>query len=78
MNGLPFLIDFFVAVLFLSFMLTQVILPLWRGRPLFPFFNRDRRKAVDQLATNYEKRDVEDILEAARRVRKPNKGAKRR
>ena len=42
------LLEFIFMALFLTAMLTQVILPALAGEPLFPFFRR-RRKLVQKL-----------------------------
>ena len=44
---LVFLMELVVTVSLLYLGVTQVVLPLWRGKPLFPIFRRERRLQHD-------------------------------
>ena len=51
----------------LSVLLTQIFLPLWRGDPIFPWFNKDPNKVRDAEKSVLE---AEANLRAARLTKK--------
>lgn len=64
------------ALLYVALVLvtvSQVLIPLWRNRPMFPFF-RERRKVESQFGEVAEKKEVEKLQQRMRdisRTRRP-------
>lgn len=56
-------LEFFLSVLIAIVLTTQVVIPLWRGRPLFPLARRRAR-------LESELREIADEVETARLERK--------
>lgn len=54
------LLELLFLVLVFIMVSTQVILPLWQNRPLFPIFGR-RRKVETQLGKVVEEREVNEL-----------------
>lgn len=59
----------FVALLLL---ISQVTIPAWRGRPMWPLFRR-RRRAEELLSQAREDADVRDLQRQARDVKEESK-----
>jgi hypothetical protein len=58
------------ALLYVALVLgtvSQVMIPLWRNRPLFPYF-RERRKIESKFGEVVEKKEVDSLTERMRRV----------
>lgn len=63
-------IEISTIVLFIIMMITQVIVPLWKNRPIFPIFNRSRRDLESSLTALQE---LEDQQKLAADLRKRTK-----
>lgn len=78
---------FFAA--FGVFVLTQVVIPLWRSRALFPFFNKKERKLQaklheleeqlreQKLLSEVEKKEEKVQEEWVKRIRRTGNGQER-
>lgn len=66
--NLPFALETVGLILFLVFMATQVVLPLIKDRPLFPMFNKRRRKAESALAKTLDEGDTVTVEQTLRRA----------
>jgi hypothetical protein len=51
-------VELIIAVLFAVFVLTQVVIPLVTGRPIFPLFNKKHRGVDQELAEVKEEYDL--------------------
>jgi hypothetical protein len=51
-------VELTIAVLFAVFVLTQVVIPLFAGRPIFPLFNKKQREVDQELAEVKEEYDL--------------------
>lgn len=76
-------LEFVFVVLFVVFVVSQVVIPLWRGRRLFPFFRSRQSDLVDQYVEAGEdideaqlEHDVNNRKRSAEKVRgrSTNKG----
>ncbi len=74
MMRLPFLLEPIGAILIFIFLFMQVIVPLWRGVPMFPMLSKARRKLGKRLVKINEKGDVNklerELRSAERRSRR--------
>lgn len=68
------LIELTIVVLFVIFMVTQVIIPLWNNRPLFPLFISSRSDLVNGLKTvaelEAEQKLADELQERTRKLLK--------
>ena len=48
-----------LAVVFILTMITQVVIPLWNDRPLFPILNKSRKSIEHNIAELNELEDIE-------------------
>jgi hypothetical protein len=72
-----------VNILIFGFMLSQVIIPIWKGTKLFPAFRKatieaeqGRANAKDELVNaniNCETTEIEEVIEEVKRRRKKKK-----
>lgn len=66
------LIELTIVVLFVIFMVTQVIIPLWKNLPMFPLFISSRSKLVNSLKTvaelEAEQKLANELEERARKL----------
>jgi len=60
-------IELLFTVAFLVLAITQVIIPILLGRPLFPSFRSERRELEKRLAEAKEKKDLEELKEEVER-----------
>jgi len=60
-------IELLFTVAFLVLAITQVIIPILLGRPLFPSFRSERRELEKGLAEAKEKKDLEELKEEVER-----------
>ena len=58
---LKFLFEIVAIPLFILFMITQVIWPAIRGRPLFPFFRKKKREVEKKLEQARDMADNEKV-----------------
>ena len=65
---LAFLAEFVLLSLLVLFMLTQVIWPAITGRPLFPFFRKEKREAEKELELAKDMADNEKTRRVAGQV----------
>lgn len=64
------LIELLFLALFTVTVITQVVVPLWRGRPVFPLFGPVGR-AEDAVAHARERADAKSKLSELRKTPKP-------
>lgn len=66
------LIELTIIILFVIFMVTQVIIPLWKNMPLLPIFISSRSKLVSGLKTvaelEAEKELAKELKERTRKL----------
>ena len=62
-------IEYGVGILFLAALVTQVFVPMWNERPLFPLF-RKRRKLEKTLVQLHERQDEAALSERIRNERR--------
>lgn len=57
-------VEFFIIVLGLLFILRQMIIPGILGRPLFPFFRREEqlRREVARALQEYDETELEQVI----------------
>lgn len=67
---IQFLVEGAVFLIGLAFILTQVIIPGMRMKPMFPFLRKAPREADRKLTEAYESRDVFETLKQAEVVGK--------
>lgn len=53
------IIEVSIAVVFILTMITQVVIPLWNDRPIFPILNKSRTSIEHNLIELNELNDVE-------------------
>lgn len=58
-----------IYAIFAWFFITQIILPLIKGRPFFPILRSPARQAEGKLASAIEERDVANIEAEAEAIR---------
>lgn len=68
--------ELFLLALLVLFLLTQVMVPLVRNLPLFPFFRKQHELEEELLSLNQV--DVEDLLQTEIEERKETKLNKRK
>lgn len=59
--NLPFLFDILFLTIFLVFVTTQILIPLWRDVKLFPWWSRRRQEATRAVTEAREKEDIAAI-----------------
>ena len=64
----------FAAVLILMFV-TQIVMPVWKGRPMFPFF-RNQRKLEKSLADANQAEYEADLAEKVKKSQPRQNGTK--
>jgi len=52
-----------ITFLFFITMVTQVIIPLWKNIPIFPFFNKARVELEDGLKTVHELEEQQKLAD---------------
>lgn len=57
------IIEISVSIVFILTMITQVIIPLWSDRPIFPILNKSRTKLTQKVIELNELQDLERINE---------------
>lgn len=66
------LIEMTIIILFVIFMVTQVIIPLWKNMPMFPFFISSRKDLVNGLKSvselEAEQRLADELQERTRKL----------
>ena len=62
------LIEFLLYIALLLGTVSQVLIPLWKNRPLFPFF-RERRKIESKFGEVVEKKEAEELSQRMRQFR---------
>ena len=72
-----YLIEFLVTTLLIVFVLTQITLPAFFDRPLFPLFRRERVKLERELAEAHEEQDLAE-MEAEVKTAKERVGLRRK
>lgn len=55
------IVEMLTGILVLFFLVTQVTIPLFMGRILFPAFRAERRKLESQLAEQREQEELEAL-----------------
>lgn len=70
-------IEFLLFVTLVAVVATQVIAPLWRGTPVFPMFQKGRRRLEEELSQAREtseeahlEQEVKEEKERTRRIRR--------
>ena len=61
-------IELALIALIIVFFITQVLVPAWRSRPLFPVFRR-QRKLLGQLTEAQEAKDAQQIERAVSKLK---------
>lgn len=56
-------LEAFVAFLFFITVITQLIVPLWNDRPIFPFLNKRKSKLEKNLKTLNELKDEQELAD---------------
>lgn len=51
-------VELIIAILFYAFVLTQIVIPLFAGRPIFPLFDKKHREVDQELAEVKEEYDL--------------------
>ena len=59
------IIELSLTVLFLTLLVTQVVVPALRGTRLFPLFDRRRREAAEELIRARDEQEIEALHEKA-------------
>ena len=62
------LIEFLIYVALILGTVSQVLIPLWRNRPLFPFL-REKRKVESKFGEVVEKKEAEELSQRIRQFR---------
>lgn len=74
------LLEFVVAALFLYFVSTQLLIPLWRDTPLFPWLERERglryrrKEAKQEVVETRIKRDIFKVKGKNKKIKSSMKG----
>jgi len=50
-------VELVLGILILAFFVTQVLIPIWKRTPLFPFFRSTRKKLEEELEKVKEETD---------------------
>lgn len=67
------LLEVSFIVLFLAVLVTQVVVPAWKGTRLFPLLDRRGRAAAEDLVRAREEREIESLRRKADDVDANNK-----
>ena len=59
MFKLVFLFETAVAIFLFSIVLSQLVIPAWRGTPLFPFFRKEKQLAAELADARQDKVEAE-------------------
>ena len=66
--------EYIVLTLFLILVITQLIIPFYKGRHLFPWFRKKPEKELeDKLMEATEKKDEADLKETVKDIRQAKK-----
>lgn len=64
------LFQFIFVALFVAFMITQVIVPIIKGSPLFPMFRTKRNELMAKVSDLKEDLEDENLAEEAKKLEK--------
>jgi uncharacterized membrane protein YgaE (UPF0421/DUF939 family) len=67
------LLESTVGLLLLVFFITQMIIPAYKGRKMFPLFRKKEKELEDQLIDATEERDQTDIRDKIKDIREDTK-----
>jgi len=70
---LTFILEVIVWAIGMWLIITQIVLPAWRGKPFFPILRGKPREAERTLADAIEASEVDATLKQARKISKSNK-----
>lgn len=62
------LMEFLIYVILLLSIGSQIVIPLWRNRPMFPLF-RQKRKVESKFGEAVEQKEVNELLDRMRTLR---------
>ena len=57
-------LEWSIAIVFIFFFFTQVLVPMWKGTPYCPMFRKKRRKLENELGGVKEEKELATLEEA--------------